>query len=194
MKIKLPGAFIIVIGTLLWLLSYFVYDQVWYACMIIIGVILLIRGILILKLASTLSDLKLQMTSIKVIKSIILIISGICLIIPWTNYIVIMFICIFVGVVLLALLITNFISSNNKKARLKKDGYLYVIALLIIALGIKDIGQILAVIISSLIICYGIYQFIRNCIDYCHYNNKSHNKNSNDEIIGTDYYVEDNQK
>lgn len=194
MKLKLPGAFVIVIGTLLWLLSYFVYDQVWYACMIVIGVILLIRGILILKVASTLNDYKIQTANARIIKSIILIILGIGLIIPWTNQIIIMVVTIIVGVMLLALLISNLISSNNKKERLKKDGYLYVIALLVIALGIKDIGQILAVIISSLIICYGIYLFIRNCIDYFHSNNKNSTKPDHDEIIGTDYYVEDDKK
>lgn len=192
-KFRLPGAFVIIIGTLLWLLSYFVYDEIWYIFMIIIGLILLIRGLIFIKVASTLNELQIDSDNKRIIKGTLLIILGILLIIPWTNLLIAMIISIVTGVYLLVILINNLVKSSNKFEKLKKDLYLYLLAFLIIAFGIKDIGRIFAIVISSLIICYGIYLFVLECIDY--YHSKDHYKKiSDNEVIGTDYYVEDDEK
>lgn len=192
-KIRMPGTLVILLGTLLWLLSYFVYDEVWYTCMIIIGVILLIRGILLIKIATTLNELQLKISNVKLIKGIVLVIIGICLIIPWTNSLVVMITSFITGFILLVILISNLIESANKLERLRKDLYLYIITLLIIAFGINGFGRIIALIISSLIICYGIVLFILECISYKR-GNDNHRKITNDEILGTDYHVEDTEK
>lgn len=192
-KFRLPGVFVIIIGTLLWLLSYFVYDEIWYIFMIIIGIFLLIRGLIIIKLTSTLNELQIESNNKRIIKGTLLIILGILLIIPWTNSLVVMIISIMTGVCLLVTLINNLIKSSNKFEKFKKDLYLYLLTFLIIAFGIKDIGRIIAIVVSSLIICYGIYLFVLECIG--NYHSKDHHKKiSDNEVIGTDYYVEDDEK
>ena len=190
LKTRVPGTFAIIIGVIMWLLTYYAYDTLWYIFMVLIGTILIIYGIIYLKLAQALAG---NSKTNLVVRSVTLIVVGVLLIIPWTNGIVVMIISIIVGVILLTLCLIRLLSSTDKWKQLKKDLYKYIICGLVIAFGINGVGKIVALVFSSIIILYGIILVIFECIDL---NKKNHNstkpKNSN-EIEGTDYYVEDNQ-
>ncbi len=185
LKIKVPGTFAIIIGIIMWLLTYYAYDTLWYIFMVLIGIILISYGIIQLKLAKALTDNH----HISLMgKAITLIVVGILLIIPWTNEIIVMIISIVVGVTLLTLCFIKLLSSSNKWKQFKKDLYKYLICGLVIAFGINGVGRIIVLVFSSLIIIYGIILVIFECTDI----NKKNPKNPN-EIEGTDYYVEDNK-
>ena len=190
LKTRVPGTFAIIIGVIMWLLTYYAYDALWYIFMVLIGIILICYGIVYLKLAQALAE---DNRRNLIVRSVTLIVVGALLIIPWTNGIIVMVISIVVGVTLLVLCLIKLLSSTDKWKQFKKDLYKYIICGLVIAFGINGVGRIIALVFSSLIIIYGIILVIFECIDI---NKKNHNstkpKNSN-EIEGTDYYVEDNK-
>ncbi|MCI6716675.1 MAG: hypothetical protein SOZ32_02040 [Bacilli bacterium] len=190
LRTRVPGTFAIIIGVIMWLLTYYAYDALWYIFMVLIGIILICYGIVYLKLAQALTE---DNRRNLIVRSVTLIVVGALLIIPWTNGIIVMVISIVVGVTLLVLCLIKLLSSADKWKQFKKDLYKYIICGLVIAFGINGVGRIIALVFSSLIIIYGIILVIFECIAI---NKKNHNstkpKNPN-EIEGTDYYVEDNK-
>ena len=117
LKTRVPGTFAIIIGVIMWLLTYYAYDALWYIFMVLIGIILICYGIVYLKLAQALAE---DNRRNLIVRSVTLIVVGALLIIPWTNGIIVMVISIVVGVTLLVLCLIKLLSSTDKWKQFKK--------------------------------------------------------------------------
>lgn len=152
---------LIIVGLLGAIISYLFYDFIWRMFIVFIGLIITVWGLAELLYFLNAKVYKIERIGLSLFKSICLITIGVLILIPWSSAIIQMLVSFIVGGYILINCIIRLYHAQDKLLIIKKDIFKYIIAFLVIGLGINNIGKF--IVVGLFIVCFviGIVQIIK---------------------------------
>lgn len=173
---QLEGLFSVIIGLLLLLIPTYVIISV---LQFILGAILIV-----FYLPITILHFHLNNNDYLKIKSLIFTILGFVIMVFGFNVIGSV-----VGAILLVFLIIDLVKSNNKKETLKKDLIKYIIAAVLIVVGVNKVIDVVVIASGILLLIFGIIKLVAENIPKKENKKTSNNNNTkiNEKVIDVEF-------